>query len=129
VNKVLKWVVIIAAIGGGYYFLSQKPEPLGPVVIPALSSLAAEGSVVFQGTCATCHGANLEGTETGPSLLHPFYGPNHHGDTTIRLAVQMGARQHHWKFGNMPPQTKIEEADIVKLTAYVREMQRANGVE
>jgi len=120
--------IAIVAIGGGYYLFSGAPEARSSVVMPALSSVAAEGEIVFQGTCAACHGTDLTGTETGPPLLHPFYKPGHHSDAAIVRAVQAGSAQHHWRFGDMPPQPQIADADIVKLIAYIREVQRANGV-
>lgn len=127
-NKIIIWAGVIAAIGGGTYFLTQEPTPRSAVVTPAFSVLATEGEAVFQNTCAACHGADLTGGEQGPPLLHPFYKPDHHGDGAIVRAVQIGSRQHHWGFGNMPPQPHITDAEIVGLIAYIREMQQANGI-
>ncbi|MGR3582900.1 MAG: c-type cytochrome, partial [Pseudooceanicola nanhaiensis] len=44
-------------------------------------------------------------------------------------AVQNGVRAHHWKFGDMPPQTGLTPSDVANIVAYVRELQRANGIE
>lgn len=127
-KKIITLVVVFAAIGGGYLLLAEKPDARSLVIMPALSSVASEGEVVFQNTCATCHGADLTGTEQGPPLLHPFYKPGHHGDGAIVRAVQNGSQQHHWGFGNMPAQPQITDDEIVQVITYIREMQRANGV-
>ncbi len=129
-NKIISLVIIAVAATGGYFWLSQKPEAAAglEVVMPELTVLAAEGEVVFQGTCAACHGANLTGTEQGPPLLHPYYRPNHHSDYAIVSAVQNGVAPHHWQFGPMPAQTHITDDELVRVIAYIREVQKANGI-
>ncbi len=130
-NKTLSWVLVIAAIGGGYAWLSSRPAK-APVMIdvvqPALSTGAQRGEEVFQGTCAACHGIELTGTESGPPLIHAAYRPAMHADYAITLAIKNGVVAHHWRFGNMPPQPDISEADIEPIISYIRAMQQANGV-
>ena len=131
-NKVVSWVVVVAAIGGAYFWLSnaeRKPAMIADVVVPEFSALAANGEVVFQGTCAACHGAKLTGTENGPPLIHVAYRPAMHADYAFTLAIKNGVVAHHWRFGNMQPQPDIAEADIDPIIIYIREMQRANGIE
>lgn len=122
---------VIAALIGGYFWKMQKPAPnvrAVEVIQPELTTLARAGEAVFQGTCAACHGADLTGTEQGRPLLHPYYRSNHHSDFSIVRAVQIGVPAHHWRFGAMPAQPQISDEDIVELTAYIREFQRANGI-
>jgi hypothetical protein len=45
------------------------------------------------------------------------------------LAVQRGVAAHHWRFRDMPPQPGMPPGEIEKITRYVREVQRANGIE
>ena len=98
-----KWasrVAVMAAIGGGYYFLSNNirtPKIVEKVVVPAFSEVAAQGEAVFQGTCATCHGVELTGTVLGPPLIYPAYRPAFHSDYAITSAVKYGVVQHHWQ--------------------------------
>ncbi|WP_374701253.1 c-type cytochrome, partial [Agrobacterium tumefaciens] len=47
----------------------------------------------------------------------------------FQFAVVNGVRAHHWRFGDMPPQQGLSEADVSEITAYVRELQRENGIE
>ena len=88
----------------------------------------ADGATVYQARCASCHGADLRGTDDGPSQLSIVYEPGHHGDAAYRSAIRNGAVQHHWNFGNMPAVEGITDAEVKMVTAYVRELQRANGI-
>jgi len=131
-KKLFAWGVVIAAGAGTYYWLSQKPTGAAnasEITMPVLSVLAAEGKPAFDGTCAACHGANLLGTAEGPPLLHAFYKPGHHGDFAFVNAMQNGTPQHHWNFGDMPSQPHITDDQIVRIIAYVREVQQANGFQ
>jgi hypothetical protein len=44
-------------------------------------------------------------------------------------AALNGSRAHHWNFGEMPPVEGIAEQDVTKIVAFVRAVQKANGVE
>ena len=100
------------------------------VTLPAsLSSEAQIGKLGFDGICAECHGENAAGRQDmGPPLVHIYYEPSHHADMAFQLAVQNGVRAHHWSFGDMPPQEGLTRADVAAITTYVRELQRANGI-
>lgn len=93
-----------------------------------LSAAAALGKKAFDANCAQCHGANAAGTGKGPPLVHDYYNPGHHADGAFYNAVMNGVRQHHWRFGNMPPQPHVGQDKIRTIIAYVRELQEANGI-
>ncbi len=95
----------------------------------AFSEAAGTGEAAFNGTWAACHCAYGAGTEAGPPLVHRIYEPSHHGDYAFEMAVANGVRAHHWQFGDMPPQPGLTDADVRNIVAYVRELQRANGIE
>jgi mono/diheme cytochrome c family protein len=123
-----------AVIGLGYvaWFDSSgrtSPPAQRPVTMPELSAEARAGKQGFETHCAPCHGAHAMGGPTGPPLVDPIYRPAHHADIAFTLAVRRGVRAHHWRFGDMPPQPSIGEADVRNITRYVRELQRANGIE
>lgn len=100
------------------------------VAVPASFSAEAKmGERAFNAVCAACHGANAGGTQSGPPLVHRIYEPSHHGDHAFEMAVANGVRAHHWTFGDMPPQPALTRADIRTVVAYVRELQKANGIE
>ena len=97
--------------------------PLEP--IPA----GADGAVVYQARCASCHGEDLRGTDKGPSQLSIVYEPNHHGDDAYRSAILNGVVQHHWGFGNMPAVEDITDEQIELVINYIRNQQQTFGFE
>ena len=92
-------------------------------------ALVAEGNELFMANCAQCHGFDLRGTNTGPSLLSEVYEPGHHGDGAFLVAVQTGTPQHHWDFGPMPPIEGLTAEDIEAIVAFVRDRQETEGFE
>lgn len=126
-------VVTVAILGGLAWFLfgrqaSHEGGRSVEVVVPQLTEVAARGKATFEEHCAICHGVNAGGTQQGPPLIHPFYNPGHHADGAFFLAARIGVRQHHWKFGNMPPQPQVTEDQMAAIVRYVRELQAANGI-
>ncbi|WP_434288376.1 c-type cytochrome [Celeribacter sp. SCSIO 80788] len=113
---------------------SSRPAagaPLVAVTLPdSLSTNAQIGKRAFDATCAACHGVKAAGVEgSGPPLVHVIYEPSHHGDMAFVMAAQRGVQAHHWRFGDMPPQEGLTEGDLKAIVAYVREVQRANGIQ
>lgn len=92
------------------------------------ASASQEGEAAFSRTCSVCHGANAEGTQAGPPLVHRLYIPGHHPDISFRNAVKNGVISHHWEFGHMPAQPGVSDEDIEKIICYVRELQIAGGI-
>ena len=62
-----------------------------------------KGQILYEKYCSSCHGVQLNGSDEGPPLIHPFYKPSHHGDRAFYRAALKGSRQHHWEFGDMQP--------------------------
>ncbi|MCR9193846.1 MAG: cytochrome c [Hyphomonas sp.] len=110
--------------------LPASGEALAEVKVPPLSAIGAEGETLFNASCASCHGTAAAGRDgVAPPLVHIIYEPNHHADAAFVLAVRNGVRAHHWRFGDMPRVEGLSEEQIAKITAYIRELQRANGIE
>jgi len=107
---------------------ADRGGPVVAVVVPDLAGEAGEGARVFAENCVACHGTHAAGTEIGPPLVHKYYRPAHHGDGSFRIAVANGVRAHHWGFGDMPPQPQLTMAEAEKVIAYIRALQRANGI-
>ena len=143
----MKPVIVSAAIlvagGVGYAMWPTAPQPvatdtaismengaLANVMLPeTLSQNAQVGQRGFETKCAACHGVNAAGQDgLAPPLVHIIYEPSHHGDEAFQRAAAMGVRAHHWPFGDMPPVEGINRADVTMITAYIRELQRANGI-
>ncbi len=133
VPPALQWTALgglVFLAVGGWIWATQfgSADHIVNVTVPNLSAQARQGRQVFDANCAACHGPDAGGTPQGPPLIHKIYEPNHHADGSFLLAVRRGVRQHHWSFGNMPPQPQIERADLAAILSYVREVQRANGI-
>ena len=134
-------VVLATALGiGGYLYLwedgSGELRPVGStealveIVLPAtFSEDAGRGKRMFDTYCAACHGSHAAGRKgTAPPLVHVIYEPSHHGDEAFQRAVAVGVRQHHWGFGNMAPVDGLTRRHVARIVAYIRELQRANGI-
>jgi len=150
-NKTLLVVAGAATLGAGVWLLRGATPDAGPapivntamhgaaagaaatpaneIIVPRLTAPAALGQEFFTARCAACHGANAAGSENGPPLIHPIYEPSHHGDFAFVSAARNGVRAHHWRFGDMKPVANVTDAQLGWIIAYVREVQRANGVE
>ena len=89
----------------------------------------ADGATIYTARCASCHGADLGGTNKGPSQLSIVYEPNHHGDDAYRSAVRNGAPQHHWPFGDMLAVPDITDEQVEAVIVYIRAEQQRLGFE
>jgi cytochrome c len=129
-------VGMAAMLGIGIYY-SVRPDggshvvgrPLAQVQVPPLAPVQREGRAAFEEYCAVCHGANAAGQQgVAPPLIHIIYEPNHHGDQAFLRAALQGVPAHHWPFGDMPPVEGITGQEIENIVAYIRALQRANGI-
>lgn len=145
----MKWgtisLAVIAALAGAWYVMQSgeankgtetrnaAPLPGDAMVavrVPAsLSEQEEIGKRAYDAVCASCHGENAQGKDgKAPPLVHKIYEPGHHADIAFVLAAQNGVRAHHWKFGNMPAVKGVTQADVLNIIAYVRALQRENGI-
>jgi mono/diheme cytochrome c family protein len=132
----LRWAILagLVALFVSVGYLGESvwngiPAKPRVVAVPDLSEDARAGGDVFDRRCSTCHGRNAAGSVTGPPLVHRIYRPAHHADIAFALAIQRGVRSHHWQFGDMPSQPGLSAREVEMLVRYVRELQRANGIE
>lgn len=135
IRKLLVLLLVFAA-GFVIYRLGSDDSASGAqggalvdVQVPELGPLEKQGESAFNLTCAACHGVNAVGIEgRGPPLVHRIYEPNHHADAAFVLAVRNGVRSHHWRFGDMPPVDGVTPEQLDAIIAYIRTLQRANGI-
>ena len=131
--------ITLLLIAGWWAFLRPAPEQaadLAPgavlvsVTLPDTFTATEQiGATAFAAKCADCHGVNGAGRDgVAPPLIHKIYEPSHHGDASFHAAVMNGVRAHHWTFGNMPPVDGLTHTDIDAIVAYVRTLQRTNGI-
>lgn len=124
-RKLHRWA-LIGALAACARSEGLDQRTLASLVTPAEF---AAGELLFNASCAACHGVRAGGSKVGPPLIHDYYKPSHHGDAAFLLAAQRGVIAHHWRFGNMPPVSGVTEADIAAITAYARWLQREMGIE
>mgnify|MGYP001823860090 FL=1 len=81
------------------------------------------GEAIYGANCAQCHGADLSGSDRGPSLLEPVYGPGQLSDADVADAIRSGVDEELWEFGPMPGNGAITDAQIEAIIAFVRARQ------
>ena len=135
-RSLLTYIAVTAVlVGVGVWALQPKAptnstsEQTVNVKVPALSAQAVGGKEAFDANCAACHGQNAAGTKNGPPLVHDIYNPGHHSDEAFLFAVMQGVPQHHWPYGDMPPQPQVTAQQLAAIVRYVRELQVANGIQ
>lgn len=136
---------LIAVAAAGWYVMQTSNSntgdqidesaalPAGALAAVTLPSSFTEqekiGQRAYDAVCAACHGVNGQGQDgVAPPLVHKIYEPSHHGDMAFVFAAQNGVRAHHWKFGNMPAVEGVTNEDVLNIVAYIRALQRANGI-
>ena len=87
-----------------------------------------KGQMLYERYCSSCHGVELDGTDEGPPLVHPYYKPSHHGDKAFYRAVLQGSKQHHWNFGDMQPVEGMTPGKMDSLLPYVRYYQQQKNL-
>lgn len=112
-------VAIFAASCGSGASDSEPAAPAGP----------GDGAALYQSNCASCHGADLRGTDKGPSHLSIVYEPSHHSDDAFRSAIVNGAQRHHWNFGDMASIPGLDDDQIEAIIDYVRSEQQLQGFD
>ena len=103
---------------------------LAEVLLPSTLSQSSQiGKRAFETKCMACHGINAAGqVGVAPPLVHKIYEPSHHGDESFQRAASLGVRAHHWSFGDMPAVEGLTRGDVTMIVAYIRALQRTNGI-
>ena len=133
-NTMIAIFIVIAIAAVAFMMRSGSNKggsgpPMVQVRVTALSPEAKQGEALYNANCASCHNKNAAGQDgIAPPLIHKIYEPNHHADVSFQRAAKFGVRAHHWRFGNMPPVEGISSREVSKVIVYVRELQRANGI-
>ena len=112
-------VLLLIGLGvAGGLAATLTPTPQVAVADESTSALLRTGKQLFDTSCVTCHGANLQGvTDRGPSLIGVGEAAVYFQVSTGRMPAMRGEAQAPQK----PPQ--FDEAQIDALGAYVQ----ANG--
>lgn len=112
-------VLLLIGLGAaGGIAATLTPDPQVAVADESASATLRTGKELFQTSCVTCHGANLQGvTDRGPSLIGVGEAAVYFQVSTGRMPAMRGEAQAPAK----PPQ--FDEAQIDAIGAYVQ----ANG--
>jgi mono/diheme cytochrome c family protein len=126
-DRLPKCLVLAALVAGLVVLIWQLVGSNGTsktitvdVKVPDISAIGISGRAAFEVNCAACHELNAAGTDKGPLLVHDIYNPGHHSDGAFFLAARLGVRQHHWPYGDMPPQRQVTEPQVAAIVQYVR---------
>lgn len=122
-------VAVLTAVIAASCGSSADDAATGAPSASSISGQGGEGAALYQSNCASCHGADLRGTDKGPSHLSIVCEPNHHGDDAFRSAILNGARQHHWNFGDMAAISGLADDEVEAIIGYVRSEQERQGFE
>ncbi|MEO9223103.1 MAG: cytochrome c [Mycobacteriaceae bacterium] len=110
-------VLMLALVGAGLLASVITPTPQ-VAVAQDQSAQAREGKQLFENSCITCHGANLQGVQDrGPSLIGV-------GEAAVYFQVSTGrmpASRNEAQVSRKPP--RFDAAQIDQLGAYIQ----ANG--
>ncbi len=91
-------------------------------------AIGGRGAAIYGANCASCHGAALEGTDRGPSLLDSEYRSNRLSDADIVSAVRNGVPQTRWEFGPMPAQGGLGDGQLAEIITYIRAAQGSTTI-
>ena len=81
------------------------------------------GEAIYAANCAQCHAGDLAGSDRGPSLLDPIYGPDELSDAEFADAVRNGVEERLWDFGDMPGNGSFTDDQVDAIIAFVRARQ------
>jgi mono/diheme cytochrome c family protein len=86
--------------------------------VPRVYSVAIErGHGLYSVNCASCHGSEARGGETGPNLLRsPFLLDDHDGETLLPI-VRSGRPDR-----GMPPRGDLTEQQVKDIAAFLRSL-------
>ncbi|TCO48064.1 c-type cytochrome [Actinocrispum wychmicini] len=111
----------VALIGVGAIYSALSPEPQTANASQTDPALVRKGEQIYNNTCISCHGANLEGEkDRGPAIIGIGEAAVYFQTSTGRMPLAAQAAQAERK----PPKLSPEEIDA--LIAYV-ESKSTNG--
>lgn len=111
-------VLLMALVGAGFAASALTPHPQVATADEDQSALVRQGKQLYDTSCITCHGANLQGVkDRGPSLIGV-------GSAAVYFQVSTGRMPAPWNSSQIVrKEDKFDEAQTEALMAYVA----ANG--
>lgn len=127
-RAVRRWAVGVA-LAALLVIGCSSAQPSEERTLPSGPFDGVTGAELYAQACAGCHGGDLRGTDQGPPFLDQIYEPGHHPDIAFVAAAMMGARSHHWDFGNMPAIDGLTEQQALVIVEFIRSEQRVAGIQ
>ena len=120
-------VVIIASIF--VLYKTDRRSIQAHINIPTLNTVEMRGREAFNNVCASCHGVDGTGdTDIGPPLMHPYYRAILLSDDKIFKVIKQGTPEDKWKYGHMPAQINVSDADAREIIAFYNALRRVNSL-
>ncbi|MBU3064018.1 cytochrome c [Nocardia sp. NEAU-G5] len=107
-------VLLMALVGAGFAATALTPHAQVATADEDQSSLIRQGKQLYDTSCITCHGANLQGVlDRGPSLIGV-------GSAAVYFQVSTGRMPAPWNAAQIVRKTpKFDEAQTDALMAYI----------
>lgn len=106
--------LLVGLVGAGFLASALTPEPQVATANNDTAALVREGQQLYETSCVTCHGANLQGvTDRGPSLIGV-------GEAAVYFQVSSGRMpmvRNEAQAERKPPKFDAHQTDA--LSAYV----------
>lgn len=127
VAGLLALAIALLGVGTLYSFLVPKPQTAQAQEDPAV---VRQGEQIYNNTCITCHGANLEGVKgRGPSLVGVGEAAVYFQTTTGRMPAVMQGAQAEKKPAVLSPDEVDAVAAFVQSNGGGQERPEATGKE
>lgn len=108
-------VIAAGLVGAGAFAAAVTPEPQVATAEKDQAALIAEGKALYDVSCTTCHGQNLQGVEDrGPSLIGVGEGSTYFQVSSGRMPMQYNEAQAARK------RPRFNEEQTLALAAYVQ---------
>jgi mono/diheme cytochrome c family protein len=87
------------------------------------------GRQVYALRCAACHGTDLRGSLTVPSLLSEPYAPDRFDDDAIRAVIRDGIEPDDPADASMPAIGGLSDEQVDAVIDHLRFVQARDGLE
>ena len=84
---------------------------------------------MFALRCASCHGTDLRGSLTVPSLLSELYAPDSFDDDAIRAVIRDGIEADDPAGASMPAIGGLSDEQVDAVISHIRMVQAREGLE
>ncbi len=122
-------MALIVAISVWEMTKEERRSVKATITMPTLSAVEQRGRDDFNRLCSECHGTDATGgAKAGPPLMHPYYRVGKLTDDDFKRIISQGAPQRLWKFGYMPAQVNVTDAEAESMVTFFNALRAVNGM-